>query len=112
MSLKDYCSIKGLKLSSRSRSTLQIIDYKVDLANYLASVMVMSPILEIFRNNGGGVVQKAQDIYEYHWEEFGNAMASVNPILRKQVYNLAKQEELFTYGEEQKFWKCVSEAAL
>lgn len=74
--------------------------------------MVTSPILEIFRTKGGGVVQKAHDIYEYHWDEFGNAMASVNPVLRKQVYNLAKQEELFTYGEEQKFWKCVSEAAL
>lgn len=112
MSLKNYCSIKGLKLSSRSQSTLKIIEYKVDLANYLAGVMIASPILEIFRTQGGGVVQKAQDIYEYHWDEFGNAMASVNPVLRKQVYNLAKQEELFTYGEEQKFWKCVSEAAL
>jgi hypothetical protein len=33
-----------------------------------------------FRTQGGGVVQKAQDIYEYHWDEFGNAMASVNPV--------------------------------
>lgn len=112
MSLKDYCSIEGLKLSSRSRSALQIIDYKVDLANYLATFMVTSPILEIFKTNGGGVTQVAQDIYEYHWDEFGQAMASINPILRRQVYNLAQQEELFTYGKEQKFWKCISEAAL
>ncbi|MGY5614993.1 hypothetical protein [Vibrio brasiliensis] len=41
-----------------------------------------------------------------------HAMASINPVLRKQVYYLAQQEEPFTYGEEQKFWKCVSEAAL
>ncbi|MBN3572342.1 hypothetical protein [Vibrio neptunius] len=112
MPFKNYGSVKGLKLSSRSRSTLKIIDYKVDLANYLSSFMITSPILEIFRTKGGGVINTAQDIYEYHWDEFGNAMASINPVLRKQVYNLAKQEALYTYGQEQKFWKCVSEAAL
>ncbi|MER2494780.1 hypothetical protein ABS858_01625 [Vibrio neptunius] len=58
------------------------------------------------------LIHTAQDIYEYHWDEFGNAMASITPVLRKQVYNLAKQEALYTYGQEQKFWKCVSEAAL
>lgn len=111
MSLKNYCKIEGLVLSQRSVSTLKIIDYKVDLANYLASVIVISPILEIFRS-GGGLSQKAQDIYEYHWDEFGQAMGSINPVLRKQVYNLAAQEELFTLGKERLFWRCVSEAAL
>ncbi len=111
MSLKERCRIKELRLSGRSRYALELIDNKVDLANLLSAFMVTSPILEIFRGRGS-ITKVTQDIYEYHWDEFGSALGSINPILRKQVYNIAAQEELFSSGKERDFWKCVSDAAL
>lgn len=111
MSLKERCYIKDLQFSGRSTYALELIDNKVDLANYLTGFMVASPIIEIFKSRGG-FAKVSQDIYEYHWDEFGAALGSINPILRKQVYNIAAQEELFSIGKERNFWKCVSDAAL
>ena len=52
------------------------------------------------------------EIHEYHWDEFGDALGSINPILKKQIYNISAQEEFFTSGKERQFWKCASSAAL
>ena len=111
MSLIERCNIEGLSFSSRSRDALKIIDHKVNLANYLAGFMVVSPLIEIFKTNGGSVAQVVEDVHGYHWDEFSDALGSINPVLRRQVYMIAAQEELFTSGKERDFWKCVSAAA-
>ena len=111
MSLRERCNIKGLVLSTRSEYALKLIDDKVSLTNYLTVLFVSSPIIEIFKSRGN-VSNVTQDIYEYHWDEFADALGGINPILRRQIFNIAEQEAFFSNGKESSFWKCVSGAAL
>lgn len=108
MSLTKLCDIKGIRFSPQSIQALERIDSRVKLGNLLAGTISMSPLIEIFLkpNSATGY---AQDIYEYHWDEFGQAMGSINHILKYRVWEEANTAAMYTSGEEREFWKCVIE---
>ncbi len=108
MSLTKLCDTKGIRFTPQSIQALERINSRVDLGNYLAGTLSLSPLVELFLHPRS-VTQLSQDIYEYHWEEFGQAMASVNIILRRRVWEEANMIANYTSGVEREFWKCVIE---
>ncbi|MFM2588245.1 hypothetical protein [Vibrio sp. TBV020] len=112
MSLRERCYITGLTLSARSEHALKMISYKVDLANQLSALVIASPLIDIFSGRRATLSQTSKEIYTYHWDDLAQAFGAINPILRREVYNIAAQEEYFSHGKEQRFWKCVTSAAL
>ncbi|KOE79466.1 hypothetical protein ACS86_17770 [Vibrio alginolyticus] len=106
MSLTKTCDVRGIRFSSQSIQTLERINSRVDLGNLLAGALSSSPLLEIFLKPNSAA-NYAQDIYGYQWEEFGQAMGSVNTILKYRVWEEAVTAASYTSGEEREFWKCV-----
>lgn len=108
MSLTKLCNTKNIRFTPQSIQALERINTRVDLGNYLAGTLSLSPLVELFLNPKS-VTQLPQDIYEYHWEEFGQAMTSVNLILRHRIWEEANMIANYTSGAEREFWKCVIE---
>lgn len=106
MSLTKLCDTKNIRFTPSSIQALERIRTRVDLGNHLAGTLGLSPLVELFLNPKS-VTQLPQDVYEYHWEEFGQAMASVNKVLRYRVWEEANMMASYTSGEEREFWKCV-----
>ncbi len=110
MSLTTLCDVTGGRFSPQSIQAFERIENRVDLGNLLAGTLSASPLIEIFLKPNA-VAQYAQDIYQYQWEEFGEAMASVNHVLKFRVWEEANNAAIYTSGEEHEFWKCVIEVS-
>lgn len=110
MSLRNTCNIDGLVLSPASKSALNAIDSRVNLANKLASALSMSPLLKIFERRAT-VFQTGQKITKYDWQEFADALHGVNETLRFRVWEEATLMTTRTKGKEYEFWRCVTEVA-
>lgn len=106
MSITKQCDIQNVRFSPQSIQALERIDGRVGLGNLLASAMSASPLIEIFLKPSSAA-KYAQNIYEYHWEEFGKAMISVNSVLKYRVWEEANNVIMYTSGSEYEFWKCV-----
>ncbi|MDA9558225.1 hypothetical protein N9R79_12160 [Vibrio sp.] len=107
--MKKYhqqCNTKNIRFGMESLKALENIDRKVSLGNSLSKLVAISPLIDLF-SKPKTTIQLSQDIYEYHWDEFGNAMSNVNVLVRNVVYEEANQAALFTKGKEYEFWKCI-----
>ncbi len=38
-------------------------------------------------------------------------MLGASKFTRNKIFNIAYEQEIYTYGEERKFWNCVSEVS-
>lgn len=110
MSLKKTCDTKNVRFSQSSIDTIDRINDRVDLANQLTTLLAFSPMLEIFGSKQS-FSNYSRDIYEYHWDEFGEAMSGINPILKYKVWEEATNAAMYTSGGEREFWECVMEVS-
>ncbi|MDE1352139.1 hypothetical protein L9W80_18555 [Vibrio aestuarianus] len=110
VSLTKFCDTKHIRFSYESMQALERIDNRVGLGNLLVKTVGISPLVEIFLNPKSAV-QISQDIYEYHWDEFGQALNSIPDMLRLRVWEEATNMAMGTSGEEREFWKCVIQAS-
>lgn len=107
MSLGDYCNVSSFELTERSIDLIHQINNKVDIGNSLAIVTSTHVIANVFANPTPRTV--IENIHDYEWEEFGEAMGSIHDITRRQVFNLV-ENHLFFSNDNSEFWKCVREA--
>ncbi|WP_260260583.1 hypothetical protein [Vibrio intestinalis] len=110
MSLSKVCDTKGVRFTQESIDAIDRINNRVDLANQLTGLLAFSPVVEIFGSKKS-FSNYSRDIYEYHWEEFGDAMGSINPILKNRVWEEATYAAMSTTGGEREFWECVMEVS-
>ncbi|MGF1774322.1 hypothetical protein L4C42_18685 [Vibrio wakamikoensis] len=80
----------------------------------LGFAIASTPLYQIFFSPSvtGKPVETMITIREYDWEIFGEAMSSVSKISKDRVLQIAEPLTWTTSGSEQKFWRCISEAAL
>ncbi len=113
MARLGYCDISNLKLSEKSRRAVSDIKSFMDSGNLLSGSLAATPFYVIFGTPS--MTKNAFDtlatIREHDWITFGNAMAGASQFTRSQIFRIAYEQEIYTYGEERKFWNCVSEAA-
>jgi len=105
------CDISNLKLSNKSRQSVAYIKEFIDSGNLLAGVLAATPFYYIFGTPSvtSSPFEKMITIREHDWDIFAKAMVSVNKHTRNQIFKIAYEREMYTYGEERKFWNCVSE---
>lgn len=108
-----YCEIKGFKLSRKSRQAVSDIRNIMKQGNLFTSAVSTVPLFQIFASPSitNSAFEMGITIREYDWEMFGRAMNSSTKIVRGAIFKVAYQQEIFTYGKEQEFWRCVSEAS-
>ncbi|PTQ16943.1 hypothetical protein CWO33_04795 [Vibrio splendidus] len=111
MATIGVCEIKNMQLSKRSKRDVADIKSIMESGNLLAGVLAATPFYFIF---GTPSVTKSPfetmiTIRENDWDTFGQAMLSLSSYTRNAILKIAMEREIFTNGEEQKFWGCVVE---
>jgi hypothetical protein len=108
-----YCEIKGFKLSRKSKKAVSDIRSIMKQGNLFTSTVSTVPLFQIFASPSvtSSPFEMGITITEYDWEMFGRAMTSATRIVRGEIFKIAYKQEIFTNGNEQKFWRCVSEAS-
>ncbi|MGR5159524.1 hypothetical protein [Vibrio owensii] len=113
MAKLGVCDINNLKLSEKSRRAVADIKGIMESGNLLNSALASTPFYNIFGTPSvtTSAFEKFVTIREYDWETFGGAMLGASQFTRNKIFNIAYEQEIYTYGEERKFWNCVSEVS-
>lgn len=96
-----------VEFSLESRQALKEISEKQDMANILSVFIGMSAMIDIFAGNG--VIGSSYKISTTDFELLAKSMHSSNPILVRQVENIAGQMYLKSSisNQEKQFWRCL-----
>ena len=106
--------ITGLEFSVSGRQAIQAIRAKQKLANVLAGIMAVVPLIEIFGGRGGlhSPIGVGWNIAKHDWEEWAEVLKSVNLTVRNEVAKIAyfEYEKLSAVGsgKERDFWFAVA----
>ncbi|WP_075519005.1 hypothetical protein [Moritella viscosa] len=114
MAKLGFCRISNLKLSLKSKRAVSDVKSIIDGGNLLSSALSVTPIAQIFMSPSvtGSLAETGITIAEYDWNAFASAMRATSQVTRERIRNIAEPQTWYTTGSEQKFWRCVSEAAL
>ncbi len=102
--------ITGLTFSISDQRAVEAIRAKQRLANVLAGIMAVTPLVEIFGGKGGlhtpfGI---GWNIAKNDWAEWAQTLGAIPLIVREQVINIAQREyEISAPGKERDFWYAV-----
>ncbi|HHX8343991.1 TPA: hypothetical protein ACVOYS_002674 [Vibrio alginolyticus] len=109
-----YCDVKDMALSRKSKGAIGDIKSIMESGNLLSGVLAATPFYAVFGTPSvtSSPFEKLVTIREYDWETFGDAMLATSAVTRSRIYQVAEPMTWQTSGEEQKFWKCVSNASL
>ena len=107
------CDINNLKLSKNSMRAVGDIKDTLERGTLLEGILAATPFYSIFATPSAtkSPFETMITIREHDWDTFISAMSSANKFVRRNVFMIANEQELYSYGEERKFWSCVSEAA-
>ncbi len=111
MAKLGICEINNLKLSARGRIAVSNIRSIMESGNLLNGVLAATPFYSIFGTPSitTSAFEKLATIREHDWKTFGEAMLGASKYARGRIFQIAYEQEIFSYGEERKFWNCVSE---
>jgi len=103
--------ITGLTFSTSGQRAIEAIRAKQRLANVLAGILAVTPLVEIFGGKGGlhspfGI---GWNIAKNDWAEWAQTLAAVNTIVQREVIQIAADEYQFgSSGKEREFWFAVA----
>ena len=104
--------ITGLEFSVSGRQAIQTIRAKQRLANVLAGIMAVTPLVEIFGSRGGlhSPLGIGWNIAKNDWEEWAQTLGAIPLIVQEQVVKIAFDEYQFgsSSGKEREFWFAVA----
>ncbi|WP_299012870.1 hypothetical protein [uncultured Photobacterium sp.] len=111
MAKLGICDINNLKLSEKSRRSVADIKDIMESGDLLSGVLAATPFYYIFGTPSvtTSPFETLINIREHDWETFGKAMFASSKYTRGVIFQIAYEQEIYTYGEERKFWNCVSE---
>ncbi|MCG7488941.1 hypothetical protein MHN79_05525 [Vibrio sp. Of14-4] len=105
------CAIRNMQLSKKSKRSVADVKSIMESGNLLAGALSATPFYYIF---GTPSITKSPfetlvSIRENDWDTFGKAMLASSSYTRSAILKIAMEREIFTNGEERKFWGCVVE---
>ena len=102
--------LAGLEFSASGRQAIKAIRAKQELANVLAGIMAIAPLVEIFGGKGGlhSPLGIGWNIATHDWAEWAQTLAAVPVITRNRIREIAEGEYFnSTSGKERDFWYAV-----
>lgn len=101
--------ITGLTFSASGQRAIEAIRAKQELANVLAGIMAVAPLVEIFGGKGGlhtpfGV---GWNIAKNDWAEWAQTLAAIPVVTRNRIRQIAADEYFISSGKERDFWYAV-----
>lgn len=113
MARLGMCSIRNFKLNKKSKRAVTDIKSILESGRLLQGVLAATPFYNIFATPSvtKSPFETLITVREHDWDTFVKAMAGARQHTRNQIFMIANEREVFTYGDEQKFWSCVSNAS-
>jgi len=101
--------IKGLTFSVSGQQAIEAIRAKQKLANVLAVIMAVTPLVEIFGGKGGlhspfGI---GWNIAKNDWAEWAQTLGAIPVVTRNRIEEIARREYELSSGKEHDFWYAV-----
>ncbi|NOH56275.1 hypothetical protein F0266_25530 [Vibrio coralliilyticus] len=111
MARLGICQISNLKLSEKSRRSVSDIKEVMKSGNLLSGVLAATPFYYIFGTPSvtNSAFEKMITIRETDWDTFGKAMIASSQHTRNMIFSIAYEREIYSRGDERRFWNCVSE---
>ena len=105
--------ISNFRLSTNSKRAVSDIKEVMENGNLFSGAVASIPLFQIFASPSitGGVLETSVTIREYDWDTFAKSLTTTSKIVRERIFSIAYEQEIYTYGKERDFWRCVSEAA-
>ncbi len=106
------CDISNFSLSTKSKRAVSEIRDAIATGELLQGALAATPFYNIFGTPSvtSSPFETLITIRETDWDTFISAMAGARKITRDIIFRIAYEREIYTYGNEQRFWNCVSEA--
>jgi len=98
-------SVNGLIFDTESLEAIKVIRRKSNLSVILSRIMPIGTMTNIFLGNG--ILKSSYNISQTDFEALAKAMQSLPVILRRVISNIAREQQLYHFGNERKFWKGV-----
>lgn len=102
--------LTGLAFSVSGQRAIEAIRSKQKLANVLAGVLAITPLVEIFGGKSGlhtpfGV---GWNIAKNDWEEWAQTLGAIPVFTRNRIEQIAFDEYQISWGKERDFWFAVA----
>ena len=114
MATLGNCYVGKTKLTLKSKRAINEIRSVMESGNWFSSALAAVPVYQIFFSPGvtKSAFETGINIREHDWEQYASSMGSAPKIVRDRIRKTAEPMTWYTSGNENKFWRCVSEAAL
>lgn len=110
----DFCNIGAFTPSSRTQDAIKDMNNVIDMSSVLSAIVTMVPLFQIFAGKksflGVATASASYNIHTGEWKTFADAVNGVELVKKDRLRFIATQAELYSVGEERKFWRCVSNA--
>ncbi|QMV16768.1 hypothetical protein [Vibrio spartinae] len=116
----DFRTISGFVPTSRTVDAVNDMNDVINMSSLLEKILMFIPAFQIFagRNTYTNVTlaSTAQNIKDYDWVMFAQAVQSIDTVKRERLEKIAFQAALLsmgkerTLGKERTFWECVYNA--
>ena len=110
----DFCNIGKFEPSGRTKDAIKDMNHVIAMASLLQNILSVVPFFQMFvgRDSFYGVATASAgyQVSTSDWQTFADAIKSVDKMKRARLEYIAGRAELSSMGEEQKFWRCVSNA--
>lgn len=104
--------ITGLTFSLSGQRAVEAIRAKQNLANVLAGIMAVTPLVGIFGSKGAlhPPLAIGWKIAKNDWEQWAQTMGAIPLIVREEVINIAARQyqDGALSGQEREFWFAVA----
>ncbi|WP_019276869.1 hypothetical protein [Vibrio coralliilyticus] len=114
MATLGNCYIGTTKLTQKSKRAVAEIRGIMESGSWFSAALASVPVYQIFFSPGvtKSAFETGINIREYDWEQYANSMGAAPKVVRDRIRKTAEPMTWYTSGNENKFWRCVSEAAL
>ncbi|SIO92679.1 hypothetical protein [Vibrio spartinae] len=110
----DFRTISGFVPTSRTVDAVNDMNDVINMSSLLEKILMFIPAFQIFagRNTYTNVTlaSTAQNIKDYDWVMFAQAVQSIDTVKRERLEKIAFQAALLSMGKERTFWECVYNA--
>ncbi|NRD73246.1 hypothetical protein HQQ94_08315 [Shewanella sp. VB17] len=110
----NFCNVGKFTPSGRAKDAIKDMNNVLDMSSILSKIISMVPFFQIFAGKnsflGVATASASYNVRTYEWQAFADAVNGIELVKKERLFFIATQAELYSVGEERKFWRCVSNA--
>ncbi len=110
----NFCNVQDFTPTARTTSAVEEMNHIIKMSSLLEKILMSVPAFQIFagRNTYTSFTlgSTAFNIKTYDWQQFAQAIKSVDAVRRARLEEVAYNAASTSMGKEKEFWTCVYNA--